>query len=360
MDNKKYVGWFLTLVGIVFWANVVMWYGFSKDYFMHDEDHGDLSRAAIMSHVKAKTPNIKYKKIHIELPDYLRMQEKPSVDILTFGDSFSNGAGGTYYQDYLTDAYNMSVLNVPKIGASNPVAVLRNFIETGIIEEINPKIVILGSAEKYVVERLDGHDKMAKVIPREELIKQYSEYSDGNKKDIDGLLPGIMAKYNLQVLEATIKGTNKGNKLSNNVYKEDLKENLFTNEKRENMLLFSDEDLWGQKSEINFEELDKNLTDIAIALKERDIQLVVMFNVDKMDLYQPYIVTQNKYRENKLMDEFTQHAQGYVFINTRDILRKMLREGEKDVYWQDDTHWSWKAQQRVVDVLMTEVRFRDL
>ena len=47
----------------------------------------------------------------------------------------------------------------------------------------------------------------------------------------------------------------------------------------------------------------------------------------------------------------------YVFINTKQILREMLAEDEMDVYWQDDTHWSWKAQQRVVDYMMEKLNF---
>ncbi|SFT87555.1 SGNH hydrolase-like domain-containing protein, acetyltransferase AlgX [Selenomonas sp. GACV-9] len=359
MNSNKYVMLFLILIGIVFWGNVALWYGFSKDYFTDADGHGDLTRLATMPHVKAQTPNILYDRLHVEFAEYLQMEDKPIVDVLTFGDSFSNGVGGTYYQDYLADRYNKSVLNVPKIGSANPVVVLRDFIESGVIDEIKPQVVVLGSAEKYAVERLDGRDKTVKSMTREKLIKTYNGYRAEGNKDIVGLLPGIMPKYNLQVIEGVVRQKDNGNKLSNNVYKEKLKENLFTNKEREDMLLFSDEDLWGQKFDIDFEPIHQNLNEIAMALKERGIQLVVMINVDKMDLYQPYIVATDQYKENIFMDMFAQNDGDYVFINTRDILREMLAEGEKDVYWQDDTHWSWKAQQRVVDVLMTKVKFRE-
>jgi hypothetical protein len=37
----------------------------------------------------------------------------------------------------------------------------------------------------------------------------------------------------------------------------------------------------------------------------------------------------------------------YLLIDTKAILAKAIEEGELDLFYQDDTHWTWKASQRI-------------
>lgn len=360
MNSKKYVIGFLLIVGIVFGGNVILWYGYTKDCFISNDGHGDLTRMAALPHEKSQTDCFQYDKSHIEFKDYWEMQDRPRIDILTVGDSFSNGKGGTYYQDYLVDKYGKVVMNIPKIGQTSPVTTLRTLISTGIMEEISPQVVVLSSAEKLVVERMDGHDKTMKKMPREEFIRNLIEGGNNNDLAFDGILPGIMPKYNLLLLERlkrNYKYDSDSDRLCEEVHKEMLTQQLFTDKDRENMLLFHHDDLWWQGAHVDFEQIDENLSELAAELKKLNIQLVVMIAVDKADLYHPYIVDSGKYMENTFMRELSYRAKDYVYIDTKDILRELLAKGEKDIYWQDDTHWSWKAEQRVMDVLMEKVRF---
>ena len=124
------------------------------------------------------------------------------------------------------------------------------------------------------------------------------------------------------------------------------------------MLVFLNEDLWFEYNNVDCSQINHNLEEVAKELRKYDIQLVVMINVDKFDLYQPFIANQSRNRENTFMEQLSSYeSDAYVLINTKGILRDMLKSGETDVYWQDDTHWSWKAQQRVVEVLMNKVKF---
>jgi hypothetical protein len=42
-----------------------------------------------------------------------------------------------------------------------------------------------------------------------------------------------------------------------------------------------------------------------------------------------------------------------MLIDTKAILYKAIEEGELDLFHQDDTHWTWKASQRI----FSSVRF---
>ena len=44
----------------------------------------------------------------------------------------------------------------------------------------------------------------------------------------------------------------------------------------------------------------------------------------------------------------------YVFINTKKILLDELERGEKDVFFKDDTHWSWKASKAIFEKVIIE------
>jgi hypothetical protein len=37
----------------------------------------------------------------------------------------------------------------------------------------------------------------------------------------------------------------------------------------------------------------------------------------------------------------------YIFIDTKKILSPLLKQGVKDLYYSDDTHWSYKASEAI-------------
>jgi hypothetical protein len=39
----------------------------------------------------------------------------------------------------------------------------------------------------------------------------------------------------------------------------------------------------------------------------------------------------------------------YRFIDTKKLLVEEVNKGEKDVYYSDDTHWSWKAAKKIAE-----------
>lgn len=70
--------------------------------------------------------------------------------------------------------------------------------------------------------------------------------------------------------------------------------------------------------------------------------------VDKYNLYRDYIIS-NEYKESIFFEELEKLQKDYIFINTKSILKQKLNAGEKDLYYVDDTHWSFKASDTVIN-----------
>ena len=124
----------------------------------------------------------------MEFRDYVASGGREHFDVLTIGDSFSNGGGGNYYQDYLADRYGLRVLNVPceAFGDGNALSILYALQQTGYLAEISPRFVIVESVEHYLADRFNGTLPERPVLSRADFLqKELPEHrvSDGIRED---------------------------------------------------------------------------------------------------------------------------------------------------------------------------------
>jgi len=328
-----------------------LWHGVVSKIFFSKNDHGDLSRLGSFDTTEAVTKQVRYNTKHVEFEEYLRSGVSEHFDIITIGDSFSNGKGGAYYQDYLTEQYGKTVLNV-KTGSYSAVQMLHLLDDLGYLDEIKPKTVILESVERNMQDYFGNVEANTLSTSREAFMKSQLI---GNKTEIDAitaegkLLPSIMVDANMNFIENRIFALCHLGKLSDLVYITQLNRDEFTNLGQENMLLFLNDDLWYLKKQTNYKTINENLNMAADVLAKKKINMIFITAVDKYDLYYPYIKDHQGQQENLFFVEFEKLPKNYTFINTKQILRSLLADGEKDVYWSDDTHWSWKAQQVIVN-----------
>jgi hypothetical protein len=89
-------------------------------------------------------------------------------------------------------------------------------------------------------------------------------------------------------------------------------------------------------------KLNDNLNTLASMLATKGIQLVFMPVVDKYNLYRDYFVDDSMPR-SQFFERLRPLQKDYLFIDTKAILSEELAKGEKDVFFADDTHWSGKA-----------------
>lgn len=305
---------------------------------------GDLGRMSYATDLLDLRENkIDLKKLHLESNEY---KDDNEIEMITIGDSFSNGGGGglnSYYQDYIATEFNLNVLNIK--GTSNFMEIASLLLNSGQLDNMKTRYVLIESVQRFALQRFAINNidfEKSEIYP---LTKQ--EDNKNVKKASDSV--GIINNLNLNALSYNLKFKMNGyGKISSSIYREKLNQNLFSI-KIGNELLFYYEDLKfiEQESKERIELLNDNFNKLSHALAKKNIKLIFMPAVDKYNLYRPYIVS-NIYNESIFFEYLETLPKDYIFINTKKILSKELEKGEKDIFYVDDTHWSYKASKTII------------
>jgi hypothetical protein len=300
---------------------------------------GDLGRMSYLTQsltVRKNEQNLSSKHI-----DYSK--DIDSIDILTIGDSFSNGGGGgrnKYYQDYISTQQNLIVMNIQ---SSN-----KGFIETvlildsaGILDKLKPKSIILQSVERYAVSRY------SKKIDWEIGLQKYSLLFLNKKYKIISPLPSFITNINYNALLYLILYNYDDNAFFSQIYISDMSKAMFSCQDK-NKLLFYVQDLTNipLSNVKSISLLNDNLNKLQKILDKKGIQLYFMPSVDKYNLYSKYIHN-NNYPKSTFFERLRSLKKDYKFIDTKNILENMLDNNITDVYYSDDSHWSYKASKEI-------------
>lgn len=92
--------------------------------------------------------------------------------------------------------------------------------------------------------------------------------------------------------------------------------------------------------------VNENLNRLCLQLKSKGIKLYFMPAVDKLNLYSKYIID-NKYGQSTFFKQLRPMKKEYELIDTKSILEKEIDRGVKDIFYSDDTHWSYKASETI-------------
>jgi hypothetical protein len=345
---KKYALIFITFTALFILFHAIVWNVYTKHVFPENYMVGDLGRMSykLNSLHPRKTTSTLHKK-HFALSEW----DGQSFDILTIGDSFSNGGGSglnSYYQDHLASEYNLSILNIQNIPPAT------NFLETiyllnnaKVLDKLRPKIIIFESTESQTLNRfaLDINNRLS-LSPQEAFnLLKHTTYKSGIPQ------MSVINNLNYNAVLYNIAYNFSDNALNSNCYVVALNKGVFST-KDQNSLLFYKHTIKYNKS-INQEKiniLNKNINDLAKVLKSKGIQLYFMPAVDKFNLYSKYIIN-NKYGKNEFFEQLRELPKEYKLIDTKAILQKKIDEGEKDIFYADDTHWSYKASDAIAKSL---------
>lgn len=338
---RKSVKIFLSVVTLFIVINAFIWNFCVKDLFygVKDLDVGALGRLGYTRKgFFLRKTNIDLSKRHTQYKDY----NGEEIDLITIGDSFSNEAGrgkNPYYQDYIASYNDMSVMNV-KVSLDaeenykfNNIYVLIGLINNGFFDKVKPEHIIYQSVERHAVERL-GY-------------KLNFSFQLKTKDELDTKTTEEKLKFiniaNLKYLTNLILYNFSDNAFGSQTYIKKLSKDLFTS-KEPSILLFFYKDL--NRIENSTDEkiniLNKNLNIIADKLADKGINFYFMPAVDKYNLYYPYIID-NKHPKSVFFEKLRSLDKKYTLIDTKEILSKELKKEEKDIYYSDDTHWSYKA-----------------
>lgn len=321
----------------------MVWNFFTKQFLVSDKQMiGDLGRTSYSLNSLAKRKSgINLTKRHIDFN-----LDSKRAEIITVGDSFSNGGAGglnPYYQDYIATNYNKIVMNIKPLDSQGYIETILILSNSGILNELGVKVIILESVEREVLR------KYSKTINWDVYKDKEYIYKNLSKKNYDNNIsrPFFINNLNYNSLLYNLLYKYDDNAFFSKVYKTQLSKELFTAIDSETLLFFNDDLSSLSSYDIsNISLINDNLNRLQRELKKKNIKLYFMPVVDKYNLYSKYIIN-NDYKENIFFELLRNLQKDYVLIDTKSILRELTDKGVKDVFYSDDTHWGFKASEEI-------------
>ena len=343
MTAKRYLQIFFTILLLFILFHFTIWHLYTKQLFQNnDNTHvGDLGRMSYHN------DSLIFKENRVNLPkkhiDFTKIEK---VDVITIGDSFSNGGAGglnPFYQDYIASFYNFKVLNLEPSKEGWVESILR-LNSSGILDKLHPKVIILESIERGCVDRLskkiDWNLTADEKTVIQDMKKRYPTQKEKtsfiNNLNYNALIYNLLYKFN-------------DHAYSSKVYIAPISKQLFSSQNPKE-LLFYFEDIKNLKksNQKSIALLNENLNHLQEILKKKNIHLYFMPTPDKYDIYSKYIIN-NQYEQSHFFELLRGLKKEYTFIDTKAIIKQLIDDNEKDVYYPDDTHWSYKASAKIFE-----------
>lgn len=325
----------------------IVWSGFTSHLLSRTDGLyvGDLSRIGYqLPSLQLRKTEVLLEKKHIEFADW---QGEP-IDIITTGDSFSEGGGkgkNSYYQDYIATFHNLNVLNVPQSSKQDHlIDKILAWKKSGLLEKAKPKAILLEAGARLAVDEFTREiDWEMSSIPsgNDQVSSDNQENQEPipfiNTANYKFLLYNLLYQFSPTALDYS------------SAYRLMLDKPFFT-APAHSTLLFFHKDITELKhfDSDNIHLINDNLNRLAAILKEDGITLIVMLIADKYDLYYHYIL-QNPYPGNPFFDLIRPLHKEYKFIDTKAILSPLLEKNEIDLFFADDTHWNYKASEAIAN-----------
>ena len=306
---------------------------------------GDLSRM---------TYNPKYvtKKVIDEIsePNFINFNNYngEQIDLLTIGDSFSNSLD-IPYQKFISKKNNIKVLNISNLeNTKNYLETIYLLLNSGFLEEKKIKYILIESVQRQIIKRF-----LKKIDIFINTEKDSSNLIKGSKIIYSqGLNSGMsfINNLNFNAFLYKIFYNFDDNAFFSKAYVTTLNKNVFSDMSMSNLLLFYRDDirnLYLEKNS-NIIKINNQLNELSLILKKKNIELIFMPAVNKLNLYYEYL-EEKKYPKSNFFEELRILKKNYQFIDTKKILKEEIEKGTLDVFYFDDTHWSYKASEAIIN-----------
>lgn len=340
--EKKYVHILIVLTVLFILFHSLVWTFLTGKVFEHRFNAGELPRLSYKPDMVFPRESVN------DLPvQHIRFKEYEDIDVLTIGDSFSNGFArgkNPFYQDYIASNNNMKVMNINTIGdeglSFDTIIALYN---SGTLDKLKPEYIILQAVERRAILRFSRDMDWNLTYDEEKIVSSISQ-------DFYDYIPEPMFinKLNYNAVIYNILYHFDDNAFISKIYEATLSKDVFTGNNT-NKLLFYYEDLyyidWANKANITL--MNDNLNKLQALLDKKGIKLYFMPAADKSNVYSEYFV--NEYPKSNLFEQLREVEKKYTFIDTKKVLQKLVADGVKDVYYKDDTHWGYKGSQAIFD-----------
>jgi hypothetical protein len=364
MGYRKAAIIFISVLTVFVGINALVWFVWNRDIIDPHRNAGDLLRIGyILGHVAPHQGADDLPRRHLRGSEY----KKQPVDIVTVGDSFSIGGGGgrnSHYQDYIASLQGLTVLNVPgdiifgTEASFFPIVTVSKLINSGYLDLIKPKYLLLESVERFAIQRLTTEFSLQETATIEEIDRTFHKQRTDGEKSIEKQSTAKQNTDNKLELHFINNGNWKfiGNNLQyvfsdralgSKVIIAKLNRRFFNTVPGDQLFFHVDEiKNYRFSTPASVAEANQNLNRLAAVLKAKGITLVFMPIVNKLNLYEPYLRKQ-RYPRSIFFEELRKLPKEYVLIDTKEILSRALEKGELDIFHQDDSHWSWKASEAI-------------
>lgn len=255
------------------------------------------------------------------------------VNVLTIGDSFSQQEHAGY-QNYMVQE-GVTVANMRRDLYDNPIQYAWNLLDAGVIDSTNIDVMVVEVGERDFSLRIDNF-RTDKVEVGEPDIP--GEYVEENVWDI--------RQWSLLRTRDFLMYRYAGR---NPVYEAELNRDFFTSNEPRKLYFYCADILNGLMIEESVRSKVKEVFNLLTTkTHERGIVFILMIPVDKYDLYQDYIID-NPYEHPKRINEDVRELLGDVpeVMLCKYTLLPLLKNGEKDVFLFDNSHWSYKGSEAV-------------
>lgn len=348
------IGFFFTAALFVL-VNATVWIFFTRDILTRHGDiiTGDLTRIGYITDLAHPRKNITdLPRLHLESGNY----HGQAVDMLTIGDSFSNGASGgrnRFYQDYIATELDWTVLNlVGHPDGKNDIEAIAMLANSGFLQEARVRYVLLEATQRRAVARLTRTIDLERQISRDR-IDEYYRFGDGSPGGSDFALPGIgfINDGNFTFLLYSALYTFRECTFKSATCRVTLKTPRFSmGDGREMLFYKKDIRAIRHSTPEQVGDMNDNLNALAARLGNIGITLLFMPAVNKFDLYRNDIANDD-FPHDPFFELLRRQQRDYLLVDTKAILSEGLREGEQDLFFVDDTHWGPRASQRIAKAI---------
>ncbi len=355
ISPRQFVLGFITAIALFVLLHALTWQ-FAVRQLLQREDGivtGNLARLGYISDlVHPRRTQVTLPQRHLEAGD---LQDQ-RIDLLTIGDSFSNGGAGgpnPWYQDFIASRWGWNVLNLRGFpGLHNDMDLVRALLRAGLLQEWGVRYVLLESTQYKIVSRYADTPPPRGLPSRAALI---AHYRFGEPQPI----PDLLALPDV----AWINDGNIKHWWNRIMYHLDdcafISQACRTRLRARRFSIGDGKDLLYTPGALRIvsrnnadavQRMNNRLEALADELGQQGIGLIVMPVVTKYELYRPDIA-QGDYPPDPLFPHWRRLSHRFVLVDTQAILRQAIEAGELDTFYIDDSHWTPKASAHVVDAL---------
>ena len=256
-----------------------------------------------------------------------------TCDILVIGDSFSlskvvRASGIRSFQQVLSEQTGLSVATLVHSNTASPFDIAYTILCDNTL--CPPPVMVVESVERHLIARLQSLSLI-----------NLSNY------DKDILMDKDLVDNNLCIFVQHRIAHKEGNKVK-----------LFQTKAPINSCPHEETHLYTYFQDINFRErTNKDVAQAATIIdslyliaQQRNVELICLIAPDKFDLYQD-LIADNPYPRNTLLDKGSTLDRIPFVVNGKQVLLPLIRQGQKDLYYVDDTHWTPLAAKAIGQTL---------